>query len=127
MIGTVNNSTQPEKNKTLHSFYCQLPQKIYKFIKQDLDTKFCSTPLTTFGIVSDCVTCTKADPLWDWSVLAHLFAQLLFGAEGFVGRPVDRGGKSGKRAKEEKKTIRFNAKICGQHICRERVQIRPSI
>ena len=51
-----------------------------------LDAKFCTTPLTTFGIVSDFVTRAKTNPLGDGSVLSHFFAQGLFGAEGFVGR-----------------------------------------
>ena len=49
-----------------------------------LQSKFCSSPMTSFCVVSDLVPCPHSDPLWDWSVHIHFVCKLTLDNECFV-------------------------------------------
>lgn len=51
---------------------------------QRLQTQLCSSPVSSFGVVSDSVTSSQSDPLRQWSVLFLGFSQSLFDLERFL-------------------------------------------
>jgi len=59
-----------------------------QWIKDSLQFEFCSPPVSSLGVVSDLVASFHPCPLWDRSVLFHLFSQMQLDFEGFV-RPHD--------------------------------------
>ena len=54
--------------------------------RHDLQLQFCSSPMATFGVVSDGVSCLHPNPLWNGSILLLLLSKLLLDPECLVRR-----------------------------------------
>ena len=49
-----------------------------------LESKLCSTPVTTVSIVLDCIICSETNPLWQWAILPLLLGKRTLGAESLL-------------------------------------------
>jgi hypothetical protein len=52
---------------------------------EDLQLQLGAAPVTSLGVVSDLISSTHSDPLWDGAILLQLLRQLLLNSECFVG------------------------------------------
>ena len=67
-------------------FYQQNKQELFQYSEvKYLESKLSSTPVTTPGVVLDCVICSETDPLGKWTVLLHRLGELDLGAECLLG------------------------------------------
>jgi hypothetical protein len=50
-----------------------------------IDFQFCSSPMSSLGVVSDVVIGFVSEPIWQGSVLSLLLGKTLLHQQGFVG------------------------------------------
>jgi hypothetical protein len=52
---------------------------------QSIDFQFCSSPVSSLGVVSDFVIGFISEPVGEWSVLSLLLGKTLLHQQGFMG------------------------------------------
>jgi len=75
-------------NYSFSSNYITLPYSNNKVHVETLDTNLCSAPVSSFGIISDCVVGSKTNPWSNWSVLLGLLGQLLLQTKSLLRRHI---------------------------------------
>lgn len=58
--------------------------------QQRLQLELSSSPMTPLGVISDRVASPHPNPLWDGTILFHLFSKLLLDFERLLRRHDDR-------------------------------------
>lgn len=77
--------TRDVNHQSISFIYENISDGLIRIIEvENLQLELSSSPVSPFGIVSNCVACLHSDPLWDWPVLLLLLGQLLLNSEGFV-------------------------------------------